>query len=58
MAEYYDAPEVHGSVAADRELAASLGITAAPSVQVGDVVFRAEEMPDDIDAQIEALLFR
>jgi hypothetical protein len=56
VAEYFDAPEVQASVAEDRSLAMALGITAAPSVQVSNWVFRAEEMPDNIDDQVEQLL--
>jgi hypothetical protein len=34
----------------------ALGISAAPSIQVANHVFLAEEMPDDIDTQVESLL--
>jgi hypothetical protein len=34
----------------------ALGISAAPSVQVSNYVFRAEEMPDDVAEQVETLL--
>ena len=56
VAEHFDAPEVVASVAEDRHLALALGITAAPSVQVSNYIFRAEEMPDDIDTQVETLI--
>ncbi|MFL6071612.1 MAG: hypothetical protein ACJ73L_04870 [Actinomycetes bacterium] len=56
VAEYFDAPEVRASVAEDRGLAMALGMTTAPSIQVSNYVFRAEEMPDDIDEQVETLL--
>lgn len=56
VAEYFDAPEVHAALRADQVDATSIGITAAPSVVVGGVVFRAEEMPDDIAAQVDALV--
>ncbi|HEX5016140.1 MAG TPA: hypothetical protein VFX15_00965 [Actinomycetes bacterium] len=56
VAEHFDAPEVEASVAEDRSLAMALGITTAPSVQVSNHIFRAEEMPDDIDGQVESLL--
>jgi hypothetical protein len=56
VAEFFDAPEVRASVAEDRGLAMALGITTAPSIQVSNYVFRSEEMPDDIDDQVETLL--
>ena len=56
VAEHFDAPEVQAAVAEDRALAMALGISAAPSIQVANHVFLAEEMPDDIDTQVEALL--
>ncbi len=56
VSEYFDAPEVHSEVARDVATASALSIGAAPSVMVGGTVFRAEEMPDDIDTQIEQLL--
>lgn len=56
VSEYFDAPEVHSEVARDAATAHALSIGAAPSVMVGGTVFRAEDMPDDIDAQIEHLL--
>ena len=57
VAEFFDAPEVVASVAEDRSLALALGITAAPSIQVSNYIFRAEEMPDNIDDQVEQLLY-
>lgn len=56
VSEYFDAPEVHAAVARDQAAAAALSITAAPSVMASGHVFRAEEMPDDVDAQIDQLL--
>lgn len=56
VSEYFDAPAVHEAVAKDVATARALTITAAPTVMVGGTVFRAEEMPDDIDTQVEALL--
>jgi len=56
VSEYFDAPEVHSEVARDAATASALSIKAAPTVMVGGTVFRAEEMPDDIDTQIEQLL--
>jgi hypothetical protein len=56
VAEHFDAPEVVASVSEDRGLAMALGISAAPSVQVSNYVFRAEEMPDDVAEQVETLL--
>jgi hypothetical protein len=56
VSEYFDAPEVHAAVAKDRSTANALSITTAPSVMVGGTIFRAEQMPDDIDVQIEQLL--
>lgn len=56
VSEYFNAPEVHSAVAKDRTTAAALTISAAPSLMVGGTVFRAEEMPDDIDSQIEKML--
>ncbi|MCZ3385972.1 MAG: DsbA family protein [Actinomycetia bacterium] len=56
VSQYFDAPEVHEAVAKDMATARALTISEAPTVMVGGTVFRAEEMPDDIDAQVEALL--
>ncbi|HUV49134.1 MAG: hypothetical protein WBC76_11975 [Actinomycetes bacterium] len=56
VSEYFDAPEVHAAVNKDRAAANALSITAAPSVMAGGTVFRADEMPDDIDAQVEQLV--
>lgn len=56
VSEYFDAPEVHAVVAKDRATANALSIGVAPSLMVGGTVFRAEQMPDDIDVQIEELL--
>jgi hypothetical protein len=56
VSEYFDAPAVHAAVARDGATANALSIREAPTVMVGGTVFRAEEMPDDIDTQIEQLL--
>lgn len=56
VSSYYDAPEVAAEVGRDASTAHALSIGVAPSVMVGGTVFRAEEMPDDIDMQIEQML--
>lgn len=56
VSEYFDSPEVHAAVDKDRVTANALSINAAPSVMAGGTVFRAEEMPDDVDVQVELLL--
>ncbi len=56
VSEYFDSPEVHAAVDKDRAAANALSIGAAPSCMVRGTIFRAEEMPDDIDAQIDQLL--
>lgn len=53
VAEYFDAPEIHAALRADQVRAEALGITAPPSLLVGESVYRAEQMPDDIASQVE-----
>jgi hypothetical protein len=56
VSEYFDAPEVHRAVDKDRAAANALSIAAAPSLMVDGTIFRAEEMPDDVDVRVEQLL--
>lgn len=56
VSEYFDSPEVRAAVDKDRAAANALSISNGPSVMVRGTIFRAEEMPDDVDVQIEQLL--
>jgi hypothetical protein len=56
VAEYHDHPAVHHAVAEEAAAAAGVGVTSTPTVVVGDVVFEAATMPDDLHVRVARLL--
>lgn len=56
VAEHCRRPEVLAALAAERAAAAVVGVTEAPSVVAGGLLFGPDHMPDDVAERVAALV--